>query len=244
MSFCFHSLLFIFFFQFRLLPNLCLSFPTSLFFSLAIVSLSLSLCSCRCLHSCPLFFYHNHLISSPATCLLTSLYLLFLLSDFSSVPFFLVYLSVLITFLSLFHSLFHFSHTFLFSFCRSLCMLSTFPVSTFFAFLPYSSPYHLSTSLPWFNKLCSQCGTSTLDWPVKELRSLLLPKFTVCLYMRFLSRSHLLQTGWSLNKVTEISNTSWLFRCNVQPVDNGNVFYCSLLLGFVGAWWQIFWWRS
>ena len=45
MSFCFHSLLFMFFFQFWLLPNLCLSFPTSFFFSLslAIVCLFLSL---------------------------------------------------------------------------------------------------------------------------------------------------------------------------------------------------------
>jgi len=109
---------------------------------------SLSFCSCRYFHSCLLFFYHSHLISSAATWLLTSFYLLFLFVRYSSVPFFPVYLSILVIFLSLFHSLFHFSHTFSFPFCRSLCMLSTFPVSTFFAFLPYFSPYHLSTSLP------------------------------------------------------------------------------------------------
>lgn len=210
------------------LINICLSFPTSLFF-LSRHRLSLSV---PVVISIPVLYYFTTTIWYHL--LLPAFWLHFIYFFFLS-DFLLVYLSILITFLSLFHSLFHFSHTFSFSFCRSLCMLSTFPVSTFFAFLPYSSPYHLSTSLPWFKKLCSQCGTSTLDWPVKELRSLLPPKFTVCLSVRFLSRSHLLQTGWSLNKVTEISNTSWLFRYNVQPGDNGNFFYCSLLLGFVGA---------
>jgi hypothetical protein len=45
----------------------------------------------------------------------------------------------------------------------------------------------------------------------------------------------LFRLGGLFKKLTEISNTSWLFRYNVQPGDNGNIFYCALLLGFVGA---------
>lgn len=152
LPFCFYSLLFIIVSQFWLLPNFGFSLLAPSFFSLLIV------CFCRYFHSCPLFFYHNHLILSLATWLLTSFYLLFFVR-LSSVTFYLVYLSILITFLLLFHLLFNFSHTCPSCFCRSLllCVLSTFPVSTFSAFLPYSSPYHLSTSLPRFKKLCSQC---------------------------------------------------------------------------------------
>lgn len=84
-SFCFRSLLFIFFFQFRLAPTFCFSFPTSIFFS---SPSSVSFSSCRNSHSCPLFFYHNHLTSSPATWLLTSFPLLFLYVRFSPFPFF------------------------------------------------------------------------------------------------------------------------------------------------------------
>lgn len=78
--------------------------------------------------------------------------------------------------------------------------------------------------LPWFKKLCSQrLGPPPLTDLWKNSILLLLPKFTfclsVCLCVRFLSRSHLLHTGWSVKEVTEISNKSCMFCYNVQRGD-------------------------
>lgn len=159
------------------------------------------------------------LLRSTYIACLTLLFFLFI-----SVPFLLVYLPVFIDFLLLFPSFLYFSHSFL-SFRRFL-FHACYPQFLFLHSLhsfPLSFPYHLSTSLLWFKKLCSQCAGPPPLTDLWKSSVLLLPpsspSVSVCdfFYGRIFS-----ELGGLLRKSLKFETSPGYFAIMLCGGDNGS----------------------